>query len=179
MADMHTPLVPCPTTEFERRSLANTIHGHTRNRQYSPTYHSWQAMLARCRYVDRDVNEKHAGRGICVCDRWQSFEAFLADMGERPAGMTIDRIDNDGDYEPGNCRWATPTQQARNRRNKRLDFSAAVEVALARLRGEECKSIAARFSISESLPREIVKGRTWPDASKLAHTIRDMGANNG
>lgn len=124
MADMHTPLVPCPTTEFERRSLANTIHGHTRNRQYSPTYHSWQAMLAR-------------------------------------------------------CRWATPTQQARNRRNKRLDFSAAVEVALARLRGEECKSIAARFSISESLPREIVKGRTWPDASKLAHTIRDMGANNG
>lgn len=166
-------------SEFERRSLANRRHGHTVGRSYSPTYHSWQAMLARIRYPDRDEQQKYAQRGITVCDRWLSFDAFLSDMGERPDGATLDRYpDNDGNYEPGNCRWATPVQQARNRRNKRLDFSTAVEVALARLRGESCKSIADRFEISESLPREIVKGRTWLDTSELAHSIFSRRNNN-
>src|SRR5689334_16025277 len=126
------------TTELlpSRRSLAHRRHGHTIGRAYTPTYHSWQAMLARCRYIERDADKKHAGRGIAVCAEWQAFENFLADMGPRPDGMTLDRIDNDGAYEPGNCRWATPRDQARNRRNARLTFDAAVEVALARLGGE-------------------------------------------
>lgn len=165
-------LLPCA------RSLAHTKHGHTVGRQYSPTYHSWQAMMARCRYVERDAEAKHAARGIAVCDRWKSFESFLADMGDRPEGTTLDRIDNDGDYRPGNCRWADAQTQARNRRNGKLDYPTAVEVALARLRGETCPSIAARFGISESLPREIVKGRAWPDASQLAHSIFSQGHNN-
>jgi hypothetical protein len=147
-------------------------HGHAAGETWSPTYQSWQCMLSRVRYPERDPKGKYANRGISVCDRWISFESFLEDMGERPEGKTLDRFpDNNGNYEPGNCRWATPEQQARNRRNKRLDFSTAVEVALARLRGESCRSIAERFSISESLPREVVKGRTWPDASELAHSI--------
>lgn len=175
-SDTALPVELLPWKDRELWSKLHSRHGHTsrlRGGKESPTYTSWQAMLARCRYLERDEENKHAGRGIKVCDRWLSFEAFLEDMGVRPAGMTIDRINNDGDYEPTNCRWATPRQQARNRRNARLKFSSAVEVALARLRGEGCRSIATRFGISESLPREIVKGRTWPDALEAALEIME------
>lgn len=163
-----TELLPMPHNE---RSLR---HGHTKGGVYSPTYHSWQAMMARVRYPDRDIEKKHAARGIGVCERWELFDNFLANMGERPDGTTLDRYpDNDGNYEPGNCRWATPVDQARNRRNSRLTYDLAVEVAVRVLRGETAKSVAAEFGISESLPREIVKGRTWKDASKAAHDIVD------
>jgi hypothetical protein len=84
--------------------------GHTWE---SPTYVSWKGMKSRCR-----LGGAYYGR-VEVCDRWLKFENFLADMGERPDGLTLDRIDNDGNYEPGNCRWATPKQQSANRRPTR------------------------------------------------------------
>lgn len=146
-------------------------HGHTRGMKYSPTYHSWQAMHQRVRYK-RHNSDSYAA--VSVCDRWESFDNFLADMGERPNRATLERKDNKRGYEPGNCIWATPTQQARNRRNAKLTFDSTVGVALRMLAGEPARVVAADNGISESLPREILKGRTWKDA--LAEARRIHGA---
>jgi hypothetical protein len=96
----------------------NRTHGMTD----SPTWKSWKSMLDRCYGSSRSDNHIYQGRGITVCDRWKaSFEAFLSDMGERPEGKTLDRYpDNDGNYEPGNVRWATNEEQGRNRRTNRI-----------------------------------------------------------
>lgn len=91
-------------------------HGHT-DGGHSATYNSWRAAKERCTNPDFIGYENYGGRGIAMCDRWlDSFPAFLADMGERPEGRSLDRIDNDKGYEAANCRWATPSEQRKNQR---------------------------------------------------------------
>ena len=91
-------------------------HGHCRNRSESPTYKSFRMMHARCSNPNYTHYAYYGGRGISVCAEWSSFEAFLADMGERPDGLTLDRIDSDGNYCAANCRWASRAEQVKNRR---------------------------------------------------------------
>lgn len=95
-------------------------HGHFVGNRPTPTYRAWSGMLNRCRNDRSDSWVYYGGRGIKVCDRWLTFENFLADMGEKPKGLSIDRKDNNGDYRPENCRWATDIEQHRNRSDSLL-----------------------------------------------------------
>lgn len=85
-----------------------------------PSYYIWHSMMTRCYEPKYKKFHDYGGRGITVCDRWHEYKNFLADMGEPPEGLTIERTDNNGNYSPENCKWATDTEQGRNKRNNRL-----------------------------------------------------------
>jgi len=99
-----------------RRRAPHIKHGHSRDGARSPSYKTWCAIISRCHNPRATGYDEYGGRGVSVCARWrEDFRSFLADMGERPPRMTIDRIDSHGDYEPFNCQWTTPWHQTANR----------------------------------------------------------------
>lgn len=125
----------CGCLKRERLGASLRTHGGSRTREF----HIWSDMRARCHRPTHASYPEYGGRGIIVCDRWRvgengqpAFACFIADMGQRPdASMSIDRIDNNGNYEPGNCRWATSSEQQSNtRRTVRIVYEG-VNMALA------------------------------------------------
>lgn len=104
----------------ERAVETNTTHGLKDH----PLYQMWNGMKQRCSNPRNPKYKNYGGRGIQVCDRWLDFSNFIEDMGEAPQGMSINRINNDGNYEPSNCQWATPKEQSNNQRSNRvLEFN--------------------------------------------------------
>lgn len=155
--------------------FAPVKHGHTRRGAFPPEYQAWTAMNRRCRDPKAAFLKDYGARGIRVCDRWaRDYEAFLADVGPRPSPLhSIERIDVNGNYEPGNVRWATPTEQARNKRNNRvleLRGERRTLIEWSERAGMRRETVARRlargWSVEDALMIAVDKARPWARVSR-------------
>jgi hypothetical protein len=148
----------CGCCKEAASAAAMTKHGHNRGSHRTKEYRAWAHLVGRCRNPTDAAWADYGGRGIAVCDRWaESFETFLADVGRAPSPRhSIDRIEVNGDYEPDNCRWATPAEQARNtRRAIRIEGRPLKDICEER--GLPFKTIYARVRRG-STPEEALRG---------------------
>jgi hypothetical protein len=134
--------------------MQQMAHGHSGKSWQSRTYTSWAGMRQRCSNPKHPKFDSYGARGIRVADEWSSFEQFLHDMGERPKGMTLDRIDNDGPYCKENCRWATVKQQQNNQRRTVTVTFQGTEICLGEL--------AERLGVKKAVLAYRVKAG-WPE----------------
>jgi hypothetical protein len=126
-------------------------------------YQAWQNMLARCRNPQHPSYPRYGGRGIKVCAKWsRSFSAFLTDVGPAPSpSHSIDRIDNDGNYEPSNCRWVLSVENARNKASTKLNDLFASQIRNLAFIGMPSSWIAKHFGISPRLAKNVIDGKRW------------------
>lgn len=147
----------CGCNRIYSTAEARKTHGMSK----SNTYRIWWGILCRCQNENYHAYKQYGGRGIKVCDRWNIFENFLEDMGERPSKeLSIDRIDGSGDYEPSNCRWATRTQQQRNVKSNRMITVKGVTKCIsewAEITGIKKGTISTRLRIGWSAEDAITK----------------------
>lgn len=139
-------------------------HGHYVGGKASPTMSSWEGMVQRCTNPNHIGYPRYGGRGITVCGRWlgsEGFENFLSDMGERPAGMSIDRKDNDLGYSPDNCRWASKQEQTVNKSDRKLAPRLIRQIRWLLEIGYQGASVARMYGVTRSMIGHIKKGRAW------------------
>lgn len=132
----------------------------------TPLYSVWRGMLNRCRNPRMHNWSLYGGRGVKVCDRWLTFENFAEDVGPHPGkGQSIERIDVNGDYEPGNVTWIRTPLQARNRRNQKLTLETAREIRKLRAAGWTYKRLSDHFGQSTGNLHGIVQGSKWKECA--------------
>lgn len=164
----------CLRTEMKADQMRSSSADYNKARSThgmaaTPTFVSWDSMKQRCLNGNRKSYADYGGRGIVICPRWlESFDNFVADMGERPSGTTLERDKVNGNYEPGNCRWATPKEQGNNRRNNRMvthDGIALTVKQWAERVGICSKALTYRlnngWSVAEALTRTVNHGNGW------------------
>jgi len=159
----------CGCVQKERASQSNSTHGMSASQEFT----IWASMIQRCTNPLNKAFKNYGGRGIAVCDRWLShFEDFLNDMGRRPGpNYSIERMDNDRGYEPSNCVWATPSQQARNRRDGSLrgeqaKHSKLTEAAVMEIRCSDLKNaeLGRKYGVTASAIYNVRKRLSWAHA---------------
>ena len=154
------------TTRCERCRFSEQMrHGHAPSGKPSKSYRAWRGMIMRCTDPKHKSFSGYGGRGIKVCERWNDFVMFLEDMGESPPGYMLDRIDYNGNYEPGNCRWVTPTVSAGNKRNNRLVLFNGKMALLSHVEKEQGRTQGSLF--------QLLKRHGWPqfDLSTLPKPV--------
>src|SRR5258708_3593459 len=138
-------------TKMRGHEMNSLRHGHVLGGRATPTYRTWCSMRARCLNPNFHKYKSFGARGITICERWSKFENFLADMGERPEGKTLDRYpDKQGNYAPGNCRWATRSEQQRNRNdNHQVAYKGVTRLLIewAELIGISAVTLRARLRV--------------------------------
>lgn len=135
-------------------------HGNSSGKT-SRTYNAWSGMKQRCRNPKSPAFKDYGARGIGYCEEWEQFEAFIRDMGECPtSNHSIDRIDNEKGYSPGNCRWATRLEQAGNKRNSKLTEADAIAVRMSTL---EADVLATAYGVQPQTINKIRRGDTWKE----------------
>lgn len=151
----------CGCMASELTSKRSTKHGMNSAVEYK----TWQQMKERCLNQKGKDFHKYGGRGISVYDAWvNSFELFFAHVGKRPAGCkSLDRINNDGNYEPGNVRWATPAQQSRNTRLTKLTSEKVANIRARLLLGEPQHSVGMSYGITQQYVSKIANNLVWKD----------------
>lgn len=138
----------CGCLRRDVTTARSTKHGLMTRAGRHPTYYSWSNMIRRTTDSGHPRWKDWGGRGITVCDRWREYPNFLADMGLKPDGATLERLDNDKGYEPGNCIWASPAVQNRNKRSTRLTEASILEIWELQDQGLPIAAIAERVGLN-------------------------------